>query len=178
MRILYTFVFSLFVSFCFAQQNDSLKITIGESTFDAQEVLINREIPWDLVWGDDNALWFTEKTGGIYRLDPMSHELHEVGNVNNVYVSPIENAGMHSMCFHPNWPDTSSIFVHYVYSPAYSRLQRIEIDTNSLKIVSSKNIFDSIPAARSHNGSRMTIDSTNNILLSMERLTNLSLHRM
>ena len=167
MRSLFVLLFLFHNSCLFSQTQDSLLITLGESTFDAKEVLTNRIIPWDLVWGDDSTLWFTEKTGGIYRLDTESSELHEVGVVDEVYVSPRENAGMHSMCFHPQWPDSSYLFVHYVYVPNYSKLVRFSIDRETKKMSSATCIIDSIPAERSHNGSRMIIDSTGNIMMSM-----------
>ncbi len=150
-----------------AQDKTRLKIVVGTSTFDAVEVLQNRVIPWDLVYGNDSSLWFTEKTGGIYRLD-RDYNLHEVGIVEESRVSKYENAGMHAMCFHPQWPDSSFLYVHYPYEPDYSTLVRLEIDQKSKRITGNKRvIFDSIPAARSHNGSRLTIGPDQNILFAM-----------
>ena len=146
---------------------DSLKISLGVTTFNAQEVVLNREIPWDLVWGDDNGLWFTEKRGTINRFDPETGYVNEIVRLSDVYVSPKENAGMHSMCFHPNWPDSSFLYVHYVNSPTSSKLVRLEIDQVKQKVLTSKIIFDDLIAARSHNGSRMTVDASNNILFSI-----------
>lgn len=141
-------------------------IKLGESTFDAKEILINRKIPWDLACApDDGALWFTQKSGGIFRVHPETGAAQEVGFLNDTYVSPKENAGMHSMCFHPQWPDSSAIYVHYVSSPEKSKIVRLEIDTETYQISENKVLFDDIAAARSHNGSRMTIDATGNILI-------------
>jgi glucose/arabinose dehydrogenase len=150
-----------------SQTIDSLTIEVGQSTFDAKVIAKNLEIPWDLVWGPDNALWFTEKKGTINRINPETGEVQLIGKVNDVYVSEKENAGMHSMCFHPNWPDSSYLFVHYVNSEKTSKIERFKIDIPTLKIVESKPIITGIIAARSHNGSRMIIDSTNNILISI-----------
>lgn len=166
MRLITIILFVLSTMFVKAQ--DSLLIELGESTFDAKEILINRKIPWDLVCApDDGALWFTQKSGGIFRVDPKTKEVHEVGFLDDVYVSPKENAGMHSMCFHPQWPDSSSIYVHYVSSPEKSKIVRLEIDLKTYQISGHNTLFDNIAAARSHNGSRMTIDETGNILISI-----------
>jgi len=149
------------------QTIDSLQIEIGESTFDAKVIAKNLEIPWDLVWGPDNALWFTEKKGTINRINPETGNVEQVGKVEDVYVSPKENAGMHSMCFHPNWPDSSYLFIHYVNGEKTSKVERFKIDIPTLQVAESQPILTGIIAARSHNGSRMTIDPTNNILISI-----------
>jgi len=151
----------------YGQIGDSLRISLGGSTFDAKEIVVDRKIPWDLVCSPDDDLWFTEKGGGIYRLNSITNSVDTIGIIDEVYVSPKENAGMHSMCFHPNWPDTMSLFVHYVYEMNKSKLVRFEIDSISSSIRSEKIIFDNLAAARSHNGSRMTIDASNNILFAI-----------
>ncbi|KXJ04904.1 Soluble aldose sugar dehydrogenase YliI, partial [Exaiptasia diaphana] len=92
---------------------------------------------------------------------------HAVGFLEDTYVSPKENAGMHSMCFHPQWPDSSAIYVHYVSSPEKSKIVRLKIDQNTYQISGNKVLFNDIAAARSHNGSRMTIDNTGNIMISI-----------
>ena len=157
----------VFNFYLYGQTVDSLKIEIGESTFDARIIAKHLEIPWDLVWGPDQALWFTEKKGTINRINPETGKVEQVGAVEDVYVSPKENAGMHSMCFHPNWPDSSYLFVHYVNSETTSKIEKFKIDIPSLKVVAHYPLITGIIAARSHNGSRMTVDATNNILISI-----------
>lgn len=164
-RIANLIVFSFIALKSFGQATPQ-QITLGESIFDAREILTDLVIPWDLVWKDD-WLWFTEKRGNVLRVSPNDKRLEFIAEIEDVYVSPKENAGMHSMCFHPNWPDSSYLFIHYINSASTSKLVRYSFDQKKHTLSEDRIIFDNLVAARSHNGSRLTIDDKGNILFAI-----------
>lgn len=47
-------------------------IVLDTSVLSVQEVSTNNKVPWELLWGPDNTLWYNEQEGRIYRLDAAS----------------------------------------------------------------------------------------------------------
>lgn len=45
---------------------------LDTSILGVQEVSINNKVPWELMWGPDNTLWYNEQEGRIFRLDPAT----------------------------------------------------------------------------------------------------------
>ena len=122
-------------------------------------VVKNLEIPWDLVLEPgSNDVWFTEKKGTINRLDVDEKKVETLYTIPRVFQSPKENSGLHSMAFHPQWPDSSYLYLHYTFSADNSRLVRLHWDQNANAPTRSEHLLDSITAARSHNGSRLAFD--------------------
>ena len=127
----------------------------------------NLVIPWDLHYDPQGYIWFTEKGGTIWRMKDRTWELDSLHHIDETFVSTIENSGLHSMIFHPQWPDSNFVYFHYTYSESASRLERFAFDEEQSKLTSNLVVFDSILANRSHNGSRMTLDPTGRILISV-----------
>jgi len=59
-------------------------IALDSSVLGVQEVSINNKVPWELMWGPDNTLWFNEQEGRIYRLDPASGKRKLLLRINDV----------------------------------------------------------------------------------------------
>jgi glucose/arabinose dehydrogenase len=137
------------------------------TTFEISTVATNLSIPWDLVNGPDGRLWFTEKQGWIKAVDPVSKKVDTIHLIPNVFVSTIENSGLHSMCFHPSWPDTMAVFCHYSFDSLASKLVRFDYDVQRDTFINSSDIFASIPGARSHNGSRLVVADDSTIYLAL-----------
>ena len=143
---------------------DESPVSFWDSTFQLTPVVLDLEIPWDMVYDSQGYIWFTEKKGNIYRLKDRTWELELIHTFNDVFVSQIENSGLHSIMLHPNWPDSSYIYCHYAYSVDQSKLVRYLFDPQSSKLSEERDIFYPLHAARSHNGSRMTLDKYGCIL--------------
>jgi len=115
-------------------------------------------IPWDLVYNpSDSLLWYTEKAGKVSWYNPANKSTHTVLEIDDVYQSQWENSGLHSMVFHPQWPDSAYFYVHYTYDSLASKLVRYTYDHLAQSAAEPKAIVPYLPAARSHNGSRMQV---------------------
>jgi glucose/arabinose dehydrogenase len=110
---------------------------------------------WDVVWGPDNVIWFTERPGTISRLDPTSHAVTRVGQI-----AVLENGegGLMGLALHPDFAAQPYVYVAHTYaspSGARNRVVRMRYDGHALG--APEVLFDNIPASSIHNGSRLVI---------------------
>lgn len=137
-----------------------------ESTLVSERVVVtNLDVPWDLTYGNDGWIWFTELSGRINRLNPDTDELELIYTVPDVQVFGF-SAGMHSIALHPDFPALPYVYVHYTNSTTTSKLVRYTYGIDSNTLSSPMNLLDNIPGSVSHNGSRMLI-LDNKIIISI-----------
>lgn len=114
----------------------------------------NLSLPWELVYGPDNLIWFTEKSGKISRLNPANNQVTLLHTITEV--SSQGEGGLLGMTIHPNFTSNPYIYVFYGYGNPYkNKLVRFTYNNNSL--TSPQTLLDNIPAASVHNGSRLLI---------------------
>jgi len=114
----------------------------------------NLSLPWELVYGPDNLIWFTEKSGKISRLNPTNSQVTLLHTISEV--SAQGEGGLLGMTLHPNFGSNPYVYVFYGYGNPYkNKLVRFTFSNNSL--TSPQTLLDNIPAASIHNGSRLLI---------------------
>lgn len=151
------------LSACGAESKKEVETTSDASwqmeptTFEIQQKASDLIIPWDLKLGPDGRLWFTEKHGWIKAMDTTSGRIDTLLYIPDVFVSAIENSGLHSFCFHPQWPDSSVLFCHYTYDSLASKIVRYEYVKEQDELINPTPLFPHLAGARSHNGSRMEV---------------------
>ncbi len=88
-------------------------VAFAQLSFSARIVKDNLFIPWEIIYGPDDHIWFTQKNGYICRLDPVSGQLdtiyHEAQTVIN------NEGGMLGMALHPAFATDPYVFVAYEY---------------------------------------------------------------
>ena len=114
----------------------------------------NLSLPWELVYGPDNLIWFTEKSGKISRLNPTNSQITLLHTISEV--SSQGEGGLLGMALHPNFGSSPYVYVFYGYGNPYkNKLVRFTYNNNSL--TSPQTLLDNIPAANIHNGARLLI---------------------
>jgi glucose/arabinose dehydrogenase len=122
--------------------------------------------PWDLVWGNDNNIWFTTKNGYIMRVNPVTTQTDTIHYISEIFISSLENSGLHALGLHPKFPDSAYIYTHYTYDTLSAKLVRWTYDPIGDTVTDSMQIIPYMPGARSHNGSRLQWDTDSTFLLS------------
>lgn len=115
-------------------------------------------IPWELVYGPDNHIWFTQKNGYICRLQPASGKIDTLYNETNTRIQ--SEGGMLGLVLHPQFSTTPHVFVAYNYLDAsvYKlRVARYEYNNTTNVLQNPQIIIDNIGAANIHNGCRLLI---------------------
>ncbi|MBI1192170.1 MAG: T9SS type A sorting domain-containing protein [Bacteroidetes bacterium] len=126
----------------------------------AEVVARNLDLPWDLVWGPDSQLWFTERTGALKRYDPSTREIMVLDTVPGVFNST-DNSGLHALLLHPNFAVEPWIYVSYTYTEDNLRLSRFWYGPEGLQ---DEEILLEMAGKDSHNGARLLLDQTGKLL--------------
>jgi len=156
------FILLVFVSLsfsCLAQ------ITIGSTKVDTHSVAMNLDTPWEIVWGPDDYIWFTEREGRVSRLNPETGERQILLTVSDVHEQ--SESGLLGMVLHPDFEQAPYVYLVYNYlsgSSIKERLVRYTFLEESFK--SPKVLFDGIEGNSNHNGSRLVIDSLQRLYFS------------
>lgn len=121
-----------------------------------REVKQNLNHVWELEWGPDNHIWFTERGGKISKMNPANGDIVFSTTLSEV-VSNGEG-GLLGMAIHPDFLSNGFIYVVYNYngSSGYrEKVVRYTFSNNSLNNPFA--IIENIPAANIHNGSRIRL---------------------
>jgi aldose sugar dehydrogenase len=141
----------------------AVSLALCFSTAQAQRISYKTRIiaegfnnPWEMRWGPDNWIYFTERIGRFSKVDP------ETGEVKVLLVEPATlwwtEAGMLGFDFHPDFPDSPFVYIALVHGtkvePAFGIFRyRLENDT----LTEPQRLFGPIEAYSGHNGSRVRV---------------------
>lgn len=115
-------------------------------------------IPWEMVYGPDNHIWFTQKNGYICRLNPDTRKIDTLYHETNTVIQ--SEGGMLGMALHPQFPTTPHVFVAYNYVDGSTYKERIvKYEYNGTVLNNPQTILDDIDASNIHNGCRLLTDA-------------------
>lgn len=115
-------------------------------------------IPWELVYGPDNHVWFTQKNGYICRMEPASGRIDTLYNETNTRIQ--SEGGMLGLALHPQFVTQPYVYVAYNYLDASvykEHIVRYTYNSTSNVLQSPLTLLDNINAANIHNGCRLLI---------------------
>lgn len=145
-----TILLILITSFGYSQ------INLGTTILNTTVVASNLNVPWDMAYGPDGWIWFTELSGKIKRMNPNTYQVQQVFSIPDVVLFGF-SVGLHSLVLHPDFNTNHYLFVHYTYSTSTSKIVRYEYDVTNNTLINPTIILGNILAGVSHNGSRMVI---------------------
>ena len=120
----------------------------------AKVIASGLSLPWEMVYGPDNYIWFTENAGKISRLNPTTGQVSLLLAISGVRTNG--EGGLLGMTLHPDFTSNPYVYVVYGYdSPYKAKVVRYTYSGSSL--TSPLVLLDQIPAASIHNGSRLLI---------------------
>ncbi|MDR0932312.1 MAG: PQQ-dependent sugar dehydrogenase [Victivallales bacterium] len=131
------------------------------------------ENPWNIVWGPDDYLWVSERSGKrITRINPETGEKKLVGTIDEAYPDPkTPHEGVLGFALSPDMLKGGDdyIYVFYTHRVNGQRLARIARYTYNLKTQTMGDpqiIIDGIPAGSDHNGGRLIFGPDKKLYLS------------
>jgi glucose/arabinose dehydrogenase len=132
-----------------------------------RNVITGIDIPWEIIWGPDEHIWFTERVGRISRLNPETGVRTVVLNLtSSVYQS--SESGMLGMALHPDFENTPHVFVAYTYSAGINNIRErfVRYEYNGTALINPLTLVENIAGTSTHNGSRMLILPDTTLLIS------------
>ncbi len=124
-------------------------------TLRIETVASGLDTPWDLAWGPDSSLWYTERGGAISRLDVATGRVTRVGSVNVIEVS---ESGLMGMAFHPDFPREPWVYVVHSYGSRFAiRNRLVRMRYANRRLGEPQVLLEGIPGAPNHDGSRIVI---------------------
>jgi aldose sugar dehydrogenase len=118
-------------------------------------------IPWEILYGPDEHIWFTQKNGYVCRMDTAGTHVDTL--LHEPLTTTIRESGMLGMVLHPHFADSPFVFVAWEYlrqpdSAITERVVRYTYDFNSKKLGAARILLDSIKGHKYHNGCRLAIN--------------------
>ena len=127
----------------------------ASSQMTARVVADNLFIPWELVYGPDGHIWFTQKNGYICRLEPVN------GKVDTLYYEPNTSiqseSGMLGMALHPDFANNPYVYVAYNYQQGGMKERIIRLTYDGTKLTTPTTLIEDIEGSGIHNGCRLKI---------------------
>lgn len=135
---------------------------LDSTRLELKTVASNLNVPWDMVWGPDNWIWFTEQDGKVRRMNPETGQILDLLQITDYYRKRL---GLMSMVLHPDWKTAPQVFINYTHlqpdSVIVSRLVRY---TYNGKALVDPVLLYQIPGYLGHNGSRLVVSKDRKLL--------------
>jgi glucose/arabinose dehydrogenase len=122
----------------------------------------NLNFPWEILWGPDNYIWFTEREGRVKRMNPATGDVTLVATIPEV-ASTTDYNGLLGMALHPQFKDNPYVYLVYNYfNPGGHYLEKIvrytyDNETLTAPMVLVDGIVGKVGGDFIHNGSRLLI---------------------
>lgn len=146
--------------------NSSTKgqILLDSTYLDTQTVIAGLNVPWEIYWGPDDQIWMTERWGRVSRVDPVAGTQVELLDLSSEVYATGE-AGLLGLITYPNFDDSAYVFLVYTYvdGPIKEKIVRYKYSADTL--INPVILVDNIPAASTHDGSRLLFLADNTLLM-------------
>ena len=133
----------------------SAQLKIGNYTVDTVSIASRLHVPWEILWGPDDKIWFTERNGKISKVDPVTKQKKVLFTFNNVHEE--SESGLLGLALHPNFPDSAFVYTVYTYKTTgiLERLVRLTYNPTLDNLGNEKILIDNIKGNTTHDGSRL-----------------------
>ncbi|MDB5267741.1 MAG: hypothetical protein JWP58_781 [Hymenobacter sp.] len=144
--------------------------SVGTTTVTASALASNMSIIWEMVWGPDNFIWVTERSGRISRVNPATGQVLPLLTIPDV--TPNGESGLLGMAVvlapgqMPPVP-TYWVFVVYNYTEQGGLKEKLVRYTYGNGTLSSPQVLlGGIDAVSTHSGSRLLLLADGTLLMS------------
>ncbi|MGK0388799.1 MAG: glucose/arabinose dehydrogenase [Maribacter sp.] len=158
-------LFPLFIILFSLQSQAQTTVTVGATTLTENIVATGLDIPWEILWGPDDHIWVTERTGEVKRINPENGNINTILDLSGVVYSSSE-PGLLGMALHPDFENTPKVFLVYTYWQGNNRKEKlVAYDWDGMSLSNEAVVLDNITAAGIHNGSRLLFLPDNTLLM-------------
>ncbi len=138
----------------------------AQQPFSSRVVTTGLKAPWEILWGPDDHLWVTERTGGrVVRVNPADGVVTPAATIAEVYPGSSWHEGLLGMALHPDLlrgTGNEYVYVAYTYDsdsgPALSRhlkVRRYTYSAATRTLGDPTDLITNLPAHDDHGGGRL-----------------------
>ncbi|MFH1121164.1 MAG: PQQ-dependent sugar dehydrogenase [Bacteroidota bacterium] len=141
------------------------QINIGSTPVDTSTVKTGLDTPWEILWGPDDFIWFTERQGTVSRLNPANGQRTIILTVPDVF--EYGEGGLLGMALHPDFSIQPYVYLVYNYTSGSSIKERLVRYTwNSSVLINQETLIEGISANSYHDGSRLVFGPDGKLYMS------------
>src|SRR5688572_11331934 len=141
---------------------ESASLSKVENTGNIKTRVLNNTLnfPWEILWGPDNFIWFTEREGRVKRMNPTTGAVIPVATISEV-ASTTDFNGLLGMALHPQFATNPYVYLVYNYFDAENDYMQkvVRFTYDGTTLTSPMTIIDGIVGKIGgdfiHNGSRL-----------------------
>lgn len=116
-------------------------------------IAANLNVPWEIIWGEDGNIWFTERDGSISYINPTNGQIREIAKFDDTHQQ--SESGMLGMAIDRD-NGITHIYVVYNYRVSGQIMEKVvSFDYNGSGITDPKVLLQGIKGGSIHNGSRI-----------------------
>ncbi|MFM7730321.1 MAG: PQQ-dependent sugar dehydrogenase [Flavobacteriales bacterium] len=141
--------------------------TVGSTTLTQTDVVTGVNMPWEILWGPDDYIWCTLRTGKVLHIDPNTGNYTTLLNISSLMPSNgSSEPGMLGMALHPDFLNTPKVYIVYCFMNGNSVLERlVSFDWDGTALVNETTLINNIPGNFIHDGSRLVISPDQKIIM-------------
>ncbi len=136
-----------------------IKTANAQTEFQTKTIAANLDTPWEILWGPDDFIWFTERSGKISRVNPDTGEVFEVIQIADA--REVGEGGLLGMVLDPGFSTNNYFYVAYNFYAAGNnyreKIVRYTFNPATGKADSPLVLLNTISGANNHNGCRLII---------------------
>lgn len=132
--------------------------------FSVRTVIAAQSSPWDLAWGPDDHLWYTERTAGrVSRVHPVTGVMQTLLTLGPAMVQSAGQDGLLGLALHPDFhEDHPFVYLVYTYQSLSStvrrtRIARYRFNASRGVLEEPVTVLEGIPGSDDHNSGRLSI---------------------
>lgn len=148
---------------------------VGNTTLTSSDVVTGINVPWEILWGPDDYIWCTLRTGKVLHIDPVTGNYTTLLDISNTYSSYGVNSepGLLGMAISPEWSVSPRVFLAYNYKVGNTFKERLVAYTyDGSALINEEILVNNIPGGGIHNGSRLIITPDNKIMMTTGDIDN------
>ncbi|MBM3428883.1 MAG: hypothetical protein FJX95_08890, partial [Bacteroidetes bacterium] len=138
---------------------------VGNTTLTESNLVTGVNVPWEILWGADDFIWCTLRSGKVIHIDPNTGNYTELLSKSVPYNGGSE-PGMLGMALHPDFLNTPKVFVVYNYSQGNAIKERLSsFDFDGTALINETVLIEGIGGNAIHNGSRLLITPDQKLMM-------------
>jgi glucose/arabinose dehydrogenase len=135
-------------------------------SYETKVVAQELNVPWEIRWGYDDWIWFTERSGRFTKINPETGEKKVLLKVPFADHSNAEK-GTLGFDFHPNFPDSPFVYIAFNYKvDDFEAFNIVKWRYESDSLIEPKTILDGLMTGEIHNGSRVVVGPDRKLYIS------------